>query len=292
MTTLDRTAGVPALLARLLAHPDLLDVLARRDFATLRRELTAEPALLDVIAAIDVAALRFYLRRLQRKRLESIESICCASLPAARNAWGADALSADFWQWYQPPAEAAAHEVLAMVVAEWTRFAGHLALRGPPDWLGDLSRYEVMRWQAISGAAPPPGPSLDSQDKGGKPFFAPGTRVGTFGVDVPLLMRTAMNGNAIPARRTTRMITWSVPSGGIGAARLGAIVYEAVLACDGSRTIDQVVAVAAARREGAEPQITGALCHLVEAGALWMSAPEEFPAEREHSGVVQLTDGT
>src|SRR5262249_4697631 len=146
-------SGVPALLARLLTETDLLDALARRDFATLRQDLTAEPAHLALIEAIDVAAIRFYLRRLQRKRLEGIGAIFPASLPAARNKYGADNLAADFWQWYQPPAAVLVHEALVSVAAEWTRFAGHLAQRGQLGWLGDLSRYEMMRWRAVSAEA-------------------------------------------------------------------------------------------------------------------------------------------
>ncbi len=286
MTGAGPADGLPSLLARLLTAPDLLDALDRRDLAMLRRELTDVPEHLAAITAMDVAGFRFYLRRLQRKRLEGIENIFPASLPAARRAYGADALAAEFWRWYQPPATAAAHEVPGLLVTAWTELTERLARRGPLGWLGDLSRYEVMRWRAYTAA---PRPELP-QEQAGNPVFAPGTGVGTFAVDPAELLRTAADGSPVPSRVTTRLITWHVPPSGIQTARLGAAVYEAVLACDGSRTTDQAAARASAGRPDACPRLAAALRDLVQAGALRLSA-WHGPAEQQQPGVVQPADG-
>lgn len=285
------TEGVPALLARLMTEPDLLDALERRDLATLRRELTAQPADLAVIAAIDVSALRYYLRLLQRKRVDNIEPIFRASLSAASGEYGMDAVTDGFWQWYQPSAALAADEVLAEDVTQWTRFAGHLARRGPLGWLGDLSRYEAMRWRAVFFAAPPEAPHRHGQEGRGKPVLCSGAGLATFAVDVPVLLRTAMNGTPTALPATTRLITWSHPAGGIRTARLGLVAYEAIRACDGDRTVAEIAEMVSAGREDGEPRIAAALRDLIRAGALCLSTGDRGAAEHHNAGLVQLPDG-
>ena len=291
----DDSSSVQAVLARLLTEPELLAALERRDLAELRRQLDARPPVLEAIASIDIAAFKFYRRRLQRKRLETMENIFVASLPAARNAYGPDAVAADFWHWYQPPAAVPVHEVLAMIAQAWTRFAAELAGRGQLAWLGDLSRYELMRWRAKLAEAPSSASSARrprGRDEIGNVALAPGTGVDSFVVDVPLLLRTALEGSPVVSRRMMRLITWSVPAGGIRTAEIGAAIHQAILSCDGSRTVEQVAAVAGGHKEGAGPRIAATLRDLVAAGALLSSAVPEVTAEHEHSAGVQFADGS
>jgi hypothetical protein len=292
----ENSSSVHALLARVLTEPELLAALERRDFAALRRDLAADPSALEALAAIDTDAVRFYRRRLSRKRLETMENIFVASLPAARNAYGADALAADFWSWFQPPDTLSAHEVLAVLAAEWTRFATDLAGRGQLDWLGDLSRYELMRWRAGLAQAPPstsasaPGPR--DHDEGRNLVLAPGTEADIFAIDVPLLLRTALSRSPVASRRTMRLIMWCGRAGGVQTAEIGAAILRAVRACDGSRTIDQIAAVAGAGQQDAQPRIAATLRELVRAGALRLSGGADVAAEQQHPAGVQLSDGS
>lgn len=258
---------LPALLVRLLTEPDLLAALERGDGEVLRRDLTADPSDLQAITTLDPTAVRHYLRLLQRKRLDNLEGVFPGSLPAARKHYGADLLAAEFWQWFQPSDALPADDVFAEVAMEWMRFTKHLAQRGPMDWLGELSRFEVMRWRAVFAAATPATHPVSD----GKPVLAAGAGVGSFAVDVPLLLRTAVDGEPEPLAVTTRLITWGDPNGGITTMRLGPSVYSAIVACDGTRTTNEVAELVAAGRVGAAAKIMAMLNELVRAGALRLS---------------------
>jgi hypothetical protein len=284
------TSRGPALLARLLTEPDLLSALERRDFAALCRDLTADTAELSELAALDVGAIQHYLRLLQRKRLEIIEPAFPASLPVARKQYGADDLAASFWRWYRQPATVPAHDIHADTAAAWSRFAVHLAQLGPVHWLGDLSRYELMRWASVFYAERPGATEWKDERWRGRPVLAPGARVAEFEVDVTLLLRTAAAGSPEVAPTVTRLITWPAPAGGIKTARLGAAAYQALLACDGSRPIEQIGAMVGSGRDQAGSRIAASLNDLVRAGALRLSDGEGISAEQHDSGSVEFPD--
>jgi hypothetical protein len=290
--TSDGRTDMPGLIARLLMEPALLHALEHHDMALLRRELTDDVVSLATLAALDLPAVRHYRRVLQRKRLEIIEPIFIASLPAARAQYGVDPLAIAFWHWYQQAAGVPVHDVHADVAAAWTRFAAHLARRGPLGWLGDLSRYEFMRWSAVFHAAAPDARGLEETRPGpAYPVLSPGTSVSVFQVDVPSLLRTAIDGNPVPTPAVTRLITWSNPGGGVNTARLGRAAHDTLRACDGSRTIDQVAATVGGGRDGTAHSRMVALLHdLARAGAVRLLVREQVPAEHHHSGLVQATD--
>lgn len=277
MTGLEQLAAVPTLIARLLTEPDLLDALDRRDMTVLRRDLTVEPALLTVVCGLDVAGLRHYLRILQHKRLEVIEPIFSASLPAARDHYGVDGLAAGFWQWYQQPATVAVHDVHADIATAWTGYAGHLADRGQFGWLGDLTRYELMRWRAVFYSVAPPDDHCEgdrsrrtrTQPAAGmsRPELIPGASAALFAFDVPVLLKSLLEGGSPPPRRATRLITWYRP-GRVSTLRLGTGAYAALLACDGSRTVDQIAAAVSADATVGGARVAMLVRELVQAGAL------------------------
>jgi hypothetical protein len=265
----DHAADGAAVVARLFARPHLLEALAQRDTATLRREVTIDPELLAMMADLDVAALRFSLRRLQRKRLEVIAPIFPVSLPAACGHFGADDLAAQFWDRYQPPARIAVQEIVAAIAGEWIQFTRELACPGPLRWLNELSRYEHMRWQATLLAEPSPAAAVNDEDGDqAQPSLAPGARADTFAVDVSALLGAASGGPG-PDPATIRLITWYQPGSGVRTARLGAVLYDAVQLCDGTRTIGQVAAAAADRAgPAATERVRAGLRALALAGAI------------------------
>jgi len=273
----DRCADAPAALARLLARPYLLDALARRDIETLRREVTSDPALLAMMTGLDVVAVRYSLRRLQRKRLEIIEPVFPVSLAATRGHYGSDDLAVRFWASYQPPSGTAAHELVVAVAAGWIRFTAHLAGLGPLRWLGDLSRYELMRWQAAVFAEPSPGTPACGDDDHLRPSLAPGAKADAFTVEVSLLLGT-IEGDLAPRPEVSRLITWYQPAAGVRTARLGAALYDAVLACDGGQTIGQIAAAMESQKgAGAAQQVSAALRALARVGALRLTALPPTP---------------
>jgi hypothetical protein len=255
---------VAALLARILAEPDLLDALACGDHTTLAGELAAGPAELGPLAALDIPAVRFYLRRLQRKRLEMIGSVFPASLPQARRHHGDDTLAALFWPFCRPPADLPGFALTGSVADAWVRFTEILDQQGPPGWLGELSRYELMRWRAAVAE-----PRPDCAGGAGGPVLAAGAGVAGFSLDAPLLLRTAMAGHPVARPARIWLMSWRDHHAVIRTARIGQAVYRAVLACDGDHTIAQITSAAvggqaADRRD----RVEAALRAMVEGGAL------------------------
>jgi hypothetical protein len=274
-------AAMPALIAHLLVEPDLLDALARRDLPVLHEHLSADPAQISALAALDVRALKHYQRVLQRKRLEMLEPIFLASLPAAREQYGFDALAASFWDWYRQPESVPVPDLLAKLAAAWTGYAARLASSGPLDWLGDLSRYEHLRWKAVFFSEPPgalaPPPSLSGT---ARPVFGPGSTVATFDFDTPVLRRSLLDGVPPPPPRTTRLVTWCTPEGRGSVLRLGARACAALMMCDGSRSIAEIAAsVGGGNAEGAS-RIAELLHSLVTDGALRLTG-EPLPAKQQ-----------
>jgi hypothetical protein len=283
-----RAPGLPTLIARLLVEPDLLDALHRHDLPMLQRGLTADPALLTAICRLDVAGLTHYLRIVQRKRLEVIEPIFPASLPAAREQYGVDRLAAGFWRWYRQPASVPVKDVHADVATAWTGYAEHLAGAGPLAWLGDLSRYEQMRWRAVFYSVAPPvdGPERPERPERNRqngraaaepamgtarPALIPGASVAVFACDVPVLLKSLLDGGPpAPTPRPTRLITW-YGAGRISTLRLGAAAGAVLLGCDGTRTIDQIAAAVSADDPVDVARVATLVRDLVRAGALRMA---------------------
>jgi hypothetical protein len=266
-----RPSLIPALLARLLTHPQPLDTVSYGESTLVQRHVNATPEDLATLAGLDAVALSYYRRGLQRKRLTNIETIFPGSLTAARTQYGGGTLAAEFWPWCQPPATVPASELLFEMALAWTRFADHLARRGPLDWLGELSRYEAMRWQAALLAAP-------RANAFGAPLLAPGAGLGRFTVDVTSLLATAAAGEPVVTRTPIHLIVWGRPAGGVRTAYLGRAAYEAVGMCHGNRTIDQIATGVGAGREAAG-RVAAMLLELLQAGALHRSTVDQIPAE-------------
>jgi hypothetical protein len=281
------STGMPALISRLLVEPELLDALARGELPPLRDRLGAGPDQLAALTALDVRALRHYRRVLQRKRLEMLEPIFPASVPAARERYGFDALATGFWDAYRQPESTPADAQFAELAAAWTGYAGRLADSGAPEWLGELSRYEHLRWNAVFASEPPivpaTPPGLWSTER---PVFAPGTAAAAFGFDVPVLLRSLLDGSPVPPPRPTRLVMWCTPAGTGGVLRLGGAAYTALTMCDGDRTVAEIAAaVAAGHPAGASRRVVDLLRTLVDGGALWLTG-EPRPAERQDAGPV------
>jgi len=257
---------MPALIARLLVEPDLLDALERHDTDALPSELVAE---LDTLSAVDVRGLRTYQKLLQLKRLEVIEAIFPASLPAARGQYGVDGLAAGFWRFYRQPDTVPVHDIHREVAEAWVRYAKLLSGEGILAWLGDLGGYELMRFRAVFDAgpvAPLVGPPQMLADA--RPVLISGASVAAFAFDVPGLRRSLLDAHPVgrPEPRVTRLLSWYRPDSGLNTSRLGASAAAVLLACDGSRTVGHIVDTVAgpAKRD----QVVELVRRLALAGAL------------------------
>jgi hypothetical protein len=191
--------------------------------------------------------------------------------------------------WDRTPASASGPDAVLATAHDWSLFARSLEAPGLLHWLGDLSRYELVRWKAAVFAAASPDTAAEVAQGLGRPRLAPGAEVSTFSVDVTSLVDLEAVAHTAPPAMT-RLITWYRPGFGLQAARLGSVMYESVLACDGSRTIGQITAMTAADSPRARSRVAGVLHDLLRAGALRLSVAGDAAAEEEHSGLVQPPD--